>query len=267
MATIRAAKNPTGRIEGGDAIIAAAETVDTAPIKARFGRFAKVHANYAAAEKAVRAAYEKQRLAEEKVGASDARQEAAIDDLARALIGAGADKVNPFRAQGGEAPSRIKEQSPETRQETVKALIAKVEGSGAGKEVLAASAALGKAAVAVVAAQEAVAPLEEAHRKAKHRREALARPWEAELSKLKNAARTADDDHGTDLFATLFVATAPAGPSRAGRAERVARRKSVTQARQTQKEQVKAQRQAIAALAQQLAGAKVALAALMKKRP
>lgn len=208
MRTLTIGHNPASRITAGDAVLAASKTIGIQAIAKRFGLFAKTHRSYLAAQKKVDAAEEKLRAAQARVGECDAEQDDAVYALATVLAGLGLPRTNPFRPLGFEAPSVIAKMGYGVEAKRVIELVAAIGKRKDLAKAVAASKRAKAGALSVQGALKKVPPLKKACDEARTAREALAQPWETAFGALKRAARAADDDGGTELFATLFERTA-----------------------------------------------------------
>jgi hypothetical protein len=191
-------------------VLAAAKTISTGAIAKRLAAFSSAHRAYVAAQAKVDAADRKLRAAQAVVGERDVEQDEAVLALASTLAGLGMSRTNPFRPLGFEAPSRLVKLGYGVEAKRVLAL---VKAIGKHEDVAkGASAACRRAAAGARSVQAALARIpavQRAYAEALTARDALAQPWETSFSALKRAARYADDDGGSALFATLFERTAP----------------------------------------------------------
>lgn len=221
MPVLQSGNSPSARVANGDAILEAAATVNTAPIKARLAAFVRVHKDYIAAEKAVRAAEDKESKQQAKIGAADVTQDGSVDQLANGLAGDGLPRLNPLKPLGFKSPSEIKKMGTAEEADTILELAEAVrKRPGLSKQTLDKAKAAEKAATAVNAELEKLPPLTKAKTAALTRRDALALPWEKQFAALKRAARAAEDEGHAGLFAALFQSTAPAAKPRKARAEK-----------------------------------------------
>lgn len=223
--TLKHNPNPMSRITVGDVVLAAAETARAEAVAKELAAFAKAHRDYAAAEAAVEAARAKKRAQEEHVADLDLDQDAAIDQLAAAMTADGLPKGNPFKPLDASKPvpppATLKRMQYAKEAEVVRRVVRLL---GRRKDLSARTRdeakAADTAAASLLAALAAVPALDAALREATARREALAQPWETTLARLKLAARYADENQGTKLYATLFQSQ-PAKPTRARAAKTV----------------------------------------------
>ena len=220
MPTLKMPFAPQARNTTGDAILEAAATLDTKPLKGRLAAFAKAHREHAAAEAAVRKAEAKLVAAQAKVGEQDALLDEAIGQLAAALAGDGLPRVNPFRPLGLPAPSAMMNMAQAEEPKVARKLVAAVRRrAGLTKATLAAAAKVEKGAGAVEAALAPIAELTKQFQGAIARRETLAMPWEKAFSALKRGARAAEDEGSQGLFEGLFQRPAAVVAPRRGRAK------------------------------------------------
>ena len=209
MATITFNKAPHSRIAAGAAIVEAAKTIVTKPIKNKLDAFQKAHREYEAAELIVEKADATVHSAEAAVGILDDAQDEAVNDLAAALIGDRYPRVHPFKAFGVEAPSILVNLGYAVEAKKVKALAVKVIAKkGLSPKSIAAAKAAQKAAIAVEQGLVPIAKLKALVAAARSRRDALGQPWETTLAALKRAARTAEDDGAKGVYSVLFESTA-----------------------------------------------------------
>lgn len=218
MATLQSGNNPGPRIEAGNHVLEAAESLGAArtkPVAARLSAFAAQHGAYAKADALVKNADGALRKAQEKVADADVTQDNTVEGTAKALVGEGFPRANPFKPLGFEAPNVIKALGYAAEAATVQKLAAKVK---AHKPALVASSkaadAAVKAATAVVAALSPIAKLTKARTAAMSRRDALEQPWETAFASLKRGARAAEDDGARGLFDALFGTAKPKAAKR-----------------------------------------------------
>ena len=207
--TIQASKAPQSRVDAGDAVQNAARRAATGAVKQDLAEFAKVHAEYKAAEADVRKAEAAKRAQEVIVGDKDVVQDAGVDELARQLIADGLPKGNPFKALDSKdpfpAPSSLRGIGYADEAKLVRKLAAAVKKKkGLSKRTLDAAAAADKAALEVQAALAPMVKLAQAFTTAIQEREALAQSWETAFATLKAAVRYVDTKNKTRLFAALF---------------------------------------------------------------
>ena len=98
MKTIRSGLYPSGRLQAGAAILAAAEVADVILVQRRMGVFARAHRAYQQAHETVEAAETELQARQAKVADRDAKQDAALEHLASALAGDRQPRKNPFAA-------------------------------------------------------------------------------------------------------------------------------------------------------------------------
>jgi hypothetical protein len=213
MATIQSNNHPGSRIDVGDLVLERAKARDTKSVKARLAAFAAAHAAYAKAEREVRAAEESQLAQEGKAAEADVVQDAAVDALATAMAGDGAPRTAPFRPIGFGAPSDVKamayaKEAKECKR-IAKAALAWKPGTAKTKS---AAKKLAAAAAVVEKALSSAPAMRKKTSGALARRDALGQAWRTAFEKLKNAARTAEDDGAQGLFDALFHDDARAAP-------------------------------------------------------
>jgi hypothetical protein len=217
MAIIQVHTNPGSRIAAGNDLLARAGKVSAKAVTTKLAAFKKIHAGYVAAEKAATAASDAEATALQAIATADVTQDVELDKLASALIGAGGKRTNPFAAMGFEAPSLIAKMGYGDEAKRVKQLVAALDSKApaavkaAGKNALAASAAVTKAIALAVAPKAArVAALSGRH--------ALDQGWETAYASVKNAARVAEDDGAKGIFNALFGGPKPRPKKKAAKA-------------------------------------------------
>ncbi len=205
MATNRSAVSPAMRLDMGAAILMAAQVNTIQSIKRRLDTFAAAHRRYVSVQSKVDAIDTQVRVAQARVAANDAAQEAAIEALARALVFGGQPRRNPFAAFGADCPFALKKLAPADAASALHRLVAAVERQ---RPTVAATAdaaqAAEKAARAVDAALQTVDELQQLARRARQRRDAVGDTWDESLAALKRGARAAVDDGAPGLYAALF---------------------------------------------------------------
>jgi len=190
------------QLRSGAAILAAARTVDTRPIKDRLAAFDRVHQAYASAQAKVQQADTDLDKAQAQFRTD---HQAVVDALARALVADGESLRNPFGGVGAPGPATLMHLPAADAVKTLPELIAAIRRSKLrGKSML---QALPGAENTVRALEQMLARMEAlrlAARDARATRDAVAQTWDAELGALKRRARAAADDGAPMLFATLF---------------------------------------------------------------
>ena len=205
MTTIRISASPRGRVEAVAAVLAAARTIDTRPIRARLARFERAHRAYTQAQERVDAAEAQLRSGQARLADRDVERDQAIEVLARALVSEGQARVNPFAAFGALAPKKLGHLPAADQAKAVHALVAAVQRqNGQGKPTLQAAQVLDKAASAVEQALAALVKLQASVRDARSMRDAVLQTWTKTLATLKRDARSATDEGAPLLYATLF---------------------------------------------------------------
>ncbi len=216
MATLRAGRNPAGRREAGDTLLARAKQASTAAIKDRLAAFAKVHAVYVKSDAAVQVAADRARAAQAKVGEADAAHDEAVEVLASAAVGEGAARTAPFAAWKGPTPTALKTgATAAAAKASIKLAAAIAKSKAAGKATKAAATALAKSANGVLALLPAVDEAVAKRGAAIAERDALEAAWEKTLAVVRRAAKAANDDpKNAGLFAALFVEVGSSKPKR-----------------------------------------------------
>ena len=206
MATRTRKGNSGGRLQVGDAVLSAATQADTRLVKDRLARFAEIHRRYAGAQRKVDAAEAELAATEGRVMQCDARQEKAVEFLARTVsFVEGRSRRNPFDMFGAPAPGVIARLHPPEAAVAVHKLVATIQGSKQmSKETLDAAQAAEKGARAVEDALGPIPKLEDAVRRTRGIRDSVNPEWDAALSALRRGARAAADEGAPNLYATLF---------------------------------------------------------------
>lgn len=210
MATLRTqVQNPGARRTVGQSVLSAAKAVDTKRVKARLAAFAKAHAAYVKAADKVVAAEAVRDSAHAAVAQQDVAQDVAVDALVLALVGAGAPRLSPLSGLSNVAPADLKKLGTQKQARELLRITAAITKRGAASAALKkATKAAHDAATAVIKAGVSVVPREKLYQESLAARDALGQPWETALAYLKRAARVAEDDGATGLFAALFESTA-----------------------------------------------------------
>ncbi len=218
MATLQINKGPTSRVEAGNHVLDAAESLGAAQTKTiaeRLAALKKAHAGYIGADKAVKAADAALRAQQAKVGEADVTQDEGVDALATAVIGEGMPRMTPFKPFGFGAPGSIKRMGYTAEAKEVIALAAAVlKHKPALAKSRKAATALAAAGKAVLAAAAPLADLEAKRKTAASKRAALDLAWEKAFAAVKRGARAAADEGALDLYDALF-GSAPAKPKAA----------------------------------------------------
>ena len=223
METLQSGSSPGTRIDAGNSVFDAAESVDTKPIAARLAGFKKVHGAYVTADAGVKKAGEALQKQQAKVGEADVLQDEALDALAVSLPVDGLPRVNPFKPFGAPSLTALQGLGYAEEATTVIALEAAVlKRKGLSKTSTDAAKTAGKAARQVQTELAAIPKLEKARSAAMTRRDALAQAWETAFAALKRAARAAEDDGAKGLHGALFGrAKAAAKPKKKAAAPKV----------------------------------------------
>ena len=207
--------SPGMRLQLGASVLAAARAVDTRLVEARLATFDRAHRSYASAHRAVDAAESQLRAAQARLAECDVIQDEAVETLARALVGDGKPRANPFQPCGAPAPSALTRLLFAEAAQAVHQLVAAVQrGKGASPVTLEAAKAAAEAARTVEEACAPTASLQDTVRDARRMRDAVAQ--ESALAALRRGCRAAADDGAPDLYATLFppvVRTRPKKPA------------------------------------------------------
>lgn len=208
MATLQAPHGPTSRVEAGNHVLHAAESIGTAmtkPIGPRLATFRKVHDQYMAADDAVKEADAAVRAQKAKVAEADVTQDEAIETLSCTVVGEGLPRLTPFKPLGFASPSSLKKMEAGAEARELLRLAAAVKAhKPALTESRKVAAQLEAAAKGVLVAVEPIADLERKRREAVSKRDALEQGWETAFAALKRGARAAADEGAAGLFEALF---------------------------------------------------------------
>jgi hypothetical protein len=205
MATIKIGATPGNRLEAGASILAAARLTDTRLVKNRLAAFERAYRAYGAAQRKVDAAERRLATAQQRVGECDAAQDDAVEMLARALVGDGHPRAQPFAAFGAASPAAIKRLAPAAEAKALSALIAALQRNKAvSKPTLQAAREVERAVGAVTRAQAPIDKLTAALHDARRTRDAIGGTWDSALGALKRGARAAADDGAPQLYPSLF---------------------------------------------------------------
>lgn len=197
--------SPGTRLQLGASVLSAARAIDTRLVRTRLGRFERVHRNYVNAQRKFESAESQFRAAQTQLVDCDAIQDEAVENLARALVGDGQPRGNPFEAFGAPAPGTLTRLPFAEAPQSVHQLVATVQRSkGASKGTIEAAEAADKAATVVEEAVATAAKLQDAVRHARRMRDALNQGWDSALGALRRGAQAAADEGAPDLYATLF---------------------------------------------------------------
>jgi len=169
---------------------AAARTADTRQIKACLAAGGHAPLTCRTAQKKVHAAEESISVAEARLGELAVAQDEAVATVARALIGDGLPRSNPFAAFGPLAPGALMALPVSEGAKAIHQLVAAIErGTAASTATLQATQAAEKAACAVDQALAQLDTLQAAAREARQTRDALAQTWAAAVAALKLTRR------------------------------------------------------------------------------
>jgi hypothetical protein len=192
-------------MEAGTAILAAAEVVDVTLVKARVTAFAAAHRAYSEAQHVVETAETQLRAGQSQVAVRDTAQDAALEELARALVAGGQPRNNPFAAFDTAAPSAVKVMAPGDAAKVIRKLAAAVQADPtAGKPARRAAQLADEAAQAVEGDLVPLDKFQATLRTARDAREATQESWDAALRALKRGVRAAADDGAPNLYKALF---------------------------------------------------------------
>ena len=200
--------SPGNRLQTGTAVLAAARGVDTRLIGARLKSFERAHKLYVDAQRKVGAAEAELRAAQAVLGERDVDQDEAVEALARALVGEGYPRANPFASFDAASPAAIMRLPFGEEVMAIRQLVSAVQrNKQLARPTLNAAQAAEKAARVVDQALTPVAKLETVLKETRHTRDAVGQTWETALAALKRGARAAADDGAPRLYMTLFGRT------------------------------------------------------------
>ncbi|MBL8679782.1 MAG: hypothetical protein JNK05_11480 [Myxococcales bacterium] len=209
MATLDSPSNPAGMISVGEAVLSAANAIDTKPVKAKLKAFADAHKLFRTLQGAVAAAEDALASHRAKVANADVDQDEAIFALADKLVGDGFERTRPFKGLATRSPSEMASLGYTKEAKEATALAKKVIASKkCGKPSKDAAKALLKAAAAVVKALEPLSKWDAVYRSALTRRDAVAQQWTTTLAALRRASQAAADDGHGHIYTALFRSTA-----------------------------------------------------------
>jgi hypothetical protein len=197
--------NPGSLETIGNALLEAAKTVDTKPVKTQLTAFQARHKAWLAAHAKTMTAKAREQELRLNRSELDAKQDLAVDALAAALAGDGFDRLNPFKSFGGPSPSRLKEMGDEQEAVRAIALAAAVQkDKKASAATRKAAQVLAAAAKPVIDASKAVVPAAATATAQRNQREALVSGWGKAYALLRMAAKLEEDSGGAPLYSTLF---------------------------------------------------------------
>lgn len=210
MATLVLARSPGQKLKTGDKVLCGVDVVDTTPIANRVAAFRKVHEDYSAAEKAVRAAVQALQDHREIIAASRVDLNVAIEMLAIVLPLDGFERRQPFRAFGAPNPSVLCIMAFADAATQVLALERTISRhAGVSAKTTHAAETAGQAARKLLGLVQPNAELEKARYEAMAKRDAFAPVWERAFANLKRAAKAIEDDGFVGIFDALFDRPAP----------------------------------------------------------
>ena len=197
---------PGLRLRIGASLLSAARAVDTGLVKKRLARFERQHRRYVEAQRKVVVIQRELHAAPARLAERDGVQDEAVETLARALVGDGHLRRNPFRSFGAPSPSKLSRLPFAEQAEAVHRLVRAVRRNPplSGPTSRAVRAA-DTAARAVEEAIVRVASVEETARAARQTRDAMRRDWHAAYRALERGARAAADEGAPQLHAMLFA--------------------------------------------------------------
>lgn len=201
----------------GEALIAAASSIDIKPVKAKFAAFAAAHKLFKSLQGAVAAAEDALASHRVTVAEADVDQDDAVFALANALVGDGFERTRPFKGLSKFSPSDLAALGYVKEAKETAALAKKVLAhKKTGKESKAAAKALAKASAAVVKSLEPLSKWDAVYRAALSRRDAVAQQWTTTLAALRRASVAAADDGHKAIYNALFRSTASTPKKKTG---------------------------------------------------
>ncbi|MCC7540915.1 MAG: hypothetical protein IT379_32150 [Deltaproteobacteria bacterium] len=200
-----AGRSHGGRLEEGRRLLAAAALVDTRSVAARLAKFKRAHQQYESLTGKVDKAERPYATQIAAIGEADAAQDVAVEALARALVGDGGARTNPFKAFGAPSPSELAAKGYAAEAKDALKLVKAVRGKkDASKATTAAAGALEKAAKSVQSAMVGVDKHKKPLAAARAARDAAALAWETTYAALRRGAKAAEDDGAKGLATRLF---------------------------------------------------------------
>jgi len=205
MANVLNRNTPARRIESGQLLLVAARGVDLSPIKDRFNVFSKAHERYVHAQEVVDRVEERLCAAQQEVATLDLAQDRTVQSIVGALISEGQSLRNPLVRYLAMTPSQLIRLPHAAEAEAIHKLAAAIRNDKSASKAVSAGAAVADAAAAAVETALAnVTKVEREAGEARHARDIAGQPWETAFAGLALAAKSADHDGGTHLYATLF---------------------------------------------------------------
>jgi hypothetical protein len=199
---------PAGRLEAGAAILMAAEAADVTMVEKRLAAFARSHQAYAQLHAAVEAAEAHLQAHTAVTFGLDAEQDAAVENLAAALVGDHQPRTNPFGGLAGTTPSAVKALNYGEKAKLIRSLAEVIRNrptlSNTTREVAqSADQVASSMQQELLAMEKAQAALESA----REAREAAGKTWDTALAALKHDARAAAAEGVPVLGKALFGRT------------------------------------------------------------
>lgn len=213
MTQRKSIQRPSGRLQVGKAVLAAASVVDTSLVANRLAKFAAVHELLEAAQRTVDAHQKRfeQRLA--KVGTAEAALSDALDELIYALLAERRPRQNPLAPYGNVSSTSIARMKPAERSVAVEHLVAELaRDTTLSPATVEAVDTVRRSARNLNAALEPVVAAEAALRDARSNRDRIADDWDDALRALRRGSRIAADEGAPHLYSTLFGRTARPAP-------------------------------------------------------
>jgi hypothetical protein len=205
MRTLRTGLYPIGRLENGAAILTAAAGIDVSLVRKRLDAFGRAHRAYTSAQAAVEAAEAQVRGRQSILAQRDAAQDAAVEELVRALLIDGRPRANPFAAYGVAAPSVVKQLNFGEKSKAIHTLANTLRADATvSKATQRAAQGAEKAARRMEVDLISFEELQGNLRTAREKREAVGETWDNALTALKRGARAAADEGAPGLYNSLF---------------------------------------------------------------
>lgn len=196
---------PGNRLETGAAILAAAQVVDTAPIKSRLTAFTAAHRSYVGAQDKVDAAEADLRTTQTKIDRRELAADEAVEALALALASEGHARTKPFAAFGAVTPSLVKHLTGSEKAKTIHELVAAVQrAKSVSQKTREIANAAEQAGRGLETALFPIGQLEASLREVRRQRDTIGRKWDTTLAALRRETRSAADDGAPGLYPALF---------------------------------------------------------------
>jgi hypothetical protein len=225
MPTLQSGQSAGQRLKAAQRVLERAKNAVVTAVKKRVDALRSVTRQYDAAHALARKANERLTAQERLVGEADDRQDAAVEALAQARIGAGASRGKPFGDLGAPSVSDIQKMDTIKEAQLLTKLATRLLKSPDPRVRKAATAAK-KAAADVLAAAKPLGQLRKNRNAAQDARDAIGPRWEKAFAALKRGAKAAEDEGAQDLHRTLFEVEAPTRSKKKSTSKKSATKKS-----------------------------------------